>query len=81
MRILELLALIAKLGPKFQQALPYIQQIIDAMSNIVALFGVQASAKPDPAHVAQLESAGMTKDDAEKALTAADAWERLLLKP
>lgn len=77
MRLAEIIALLVKLGPIATKAWPYIQQIIDAMSNILALLNAPSSAgKPDPQAVAQFVAAGATQEQAESACTTINAFEQ-----
>jgi len=77
MRLVELIALLARLGPKVTQAWPYIQQIIDAVQNILSLINAPAAAGvPDPKVVSQLMAAGATQDEAERACTTLNAYDQ-----
>lgn len=80
MRILELIALLSKFGPKVQQAWPYIQQIIDAVQNILALLNAPSAAGvPNPQHVAAFMAAGATREEAETACTTLQSYEQNVL--
>lgn len=76
MNVAQLLLLLAKLGPKVQQAWPYIQQIIDAVQNLLALVNAPSAAgKPDAKLVAELQKAGASQEQAEQAATSLAAYE------